>query len=428
MTTKDANDHTAPPSATHRHRHRHLFVRDAVAVAGVAVTVATSTAADGGAGWRLLRAAALLACTAGASELADRSSGRRVAAVAAPVGTIAIVVGVGIGIPHLMKVGPTLAAVAGAIALVTGLALVVTGGAIALGGARWWQQVAAIPSGVVVLAVTVGIAAPALLATNVAPTALGDETPAERDVEFESVTVGTADGVRLAGWYVPSRHGAAVVVRHGAGSTRSNVLDHIAVLADAGYGVLALDARGHGESDGRAMDFGWYGDLDIAAAVDFLAAQPGIDPEHIGVVGLSMGGEEALGAAASNARIHAVVAEGATARTDEDKQWLSEVYGARGWFQERLEWVQYTLTDALTDAERPTPLRDGVASGTPTFVIAAGAVADEVHVARVLHAAAPETVETWTVEGAGHTDGLDVARDEWTRRVVAFLDRALRGA
>ena len=61
---------------------------------------------------------------------------------------------------------------------------------------------------------------------------------------------------------------------HGSGSTRSAVLDQAAVLAEGGYGVLLFDARGHGESGGRAMDFGWYGDADIAGALDYLAGAP----------------------------------------------------------------------------------------------------------------------------------------------------------
>jgi alpha-beta hydrolase superfamily lysophospholipase len=74
---------------------------------------------------------------------------------------------------------------------------------------------------------------------------------------------------------VPSANGAAVVLLHGAGSTRSDVLDQAAVIAGAGLGVLMLDARGHGESGGRAMDFGWFGDEDIAAATTFLGGTPG---------------------------------------------------------------------------------------------------------------------------------------------------------
>src|SRR5205085_4257994 len=117
-----------------------------------------------------------------------------------------------------------------------------------------------------------------------------------------------ADGGRLSGWCVPSSNGDAVVLLHGAGSRRSAVLDHAAVLARAGYGVLLFDARGHGKSGGRAMDFGWYGDRDVNGAVQFLTQQRDVGQGRILAVGLSMGGEEAIGAAASNPRICGVVA------------------------------------------------------------------------------------------------------------------------
>lgn len=78
------------------------------------------------------------------------------------------------------------------------------------------------------------------------------------------------------------------------------------------------------------MDFGWHGEADIAAAIDFLTRQPSVDTDRIVVVGLSMGAEEAIGAIGVDSRIAAVVAEGASARTDEDKTWLVDVYLWRG--------------------------------------------------------------------------------------------------
>ena len=109
------------------------------------------------------------------------------------------------------------------------------------------------------------VVGPAVAATNVPRPEIG-ATPASAGLAYQDVTLTTADGVRLAGWYVPSSNGAAVVLRHGAGSTRSNVLPEAEVLARHGFGVLLVDARGHGQSDGRAMDFGWHGDADIDAA------------------------------------------------------------------------------------------------------------------------------------------------------------------
>ena len=118
--------------------------------------------------------------------------------------------------------------------------------------------------------------------------------------------------------YLDAGSGVPIVLLHGSGSTRDGVLDHLAELARAGFGILAFDARGHGESDGTAMDWGWYGDRDTAAAVSFLEHRPDVERGRIGAVGLSMGGEEALTTAASDPRIRAVVAEGATMRAFSD--------------------------------------------------------------------------------------------------------------
>ena len=68
--------------------------------------------------------------------------------------------------------------------------------------------------------------------------------------------VRTSDGVKLAGWYVPSRNGAAVIAFPG----RSGPLEHARMLARHGYGVLMLDMRGQGESEGDPNAFGWQGE------------------------------------------------------------------------------------------------------------------------------------------------------------------------
>jgi hypothetical protein len=73
------------------------------------------------------------------------------------------------------------------------------------------------------------------------------------------------------------------------------------------------------------MDLGWFGDEDVGGAVSFLVAQSRVD--DIAAVGLSMGGEEAIGAAATDDRIATVVAEGATKRVSGDKAWLPDEHG-----------------------------------------------------------------------------------------------------
>ena len=204
---------------------------------------------------------------------------------------------------------------------------------------RWWGRVLAIPA--VILTVYAGVYALALAVavTNVPVTAVGQADPAGAGLAFRDVSLTTPDGVQLSGWYIPGSSGAAIALVHGSGSTRSDVLPHAQVLARNGFGILLFDSRGHGRSVGRAMDFGWYGDQDVTAAVDFLASRPEVTGGRIGVVGISMGGEEAIGAMAADPRIRAVVAEGATNRTAADKAWLPTVYGVRGTLQQALAGV-----------------------------------------------------------------------------------------
>ena len=308
-----------------------------------------------------------------------------------------------------------------------GLTLLVGGVVTATRGHRWWGRSGASVGVLLLTATTVVVVSPAVAATNVPRPAIGP-TPTSVGLDYEDVTLRTADGAALAAWYVASSNGAAVVLLHGAGSTRSDVLAQAEVIARAGYGVLLVDARGHGQSSGRAMDFGWDGDADIAAATEHLATRPDVDGDRLGVVGLSMGGEEALGATRSNRAIRAVVAEGATGRVAADDAWLSERFGARGLLQEQLEQLQDIVTDVLTSASVPTSCRAAVeASDASYLLISAGDVPDEERFAAHLSAGAPDRVQTWTVDGAGHTGGLRTAPAQWGAEVVGFLDRTLLG-
>ena len=128
---------------------------------------------------------------------------------------------------------------------------------------------------------------------------------------YERVTFTTSDGLELAGWYVPSKNGAAVIAFPGRNGPQAQTR----MLARHGYGVLLFDRRGQGESEGDPHAFGWEGEKDIKAAIAFLKHRPDVDPERIGGIGLSVGGEMMLHAAAETDDLKAVVSEGAGARS-----------------------------------------------------------------------------------------------------------------
>jgi fermentation-respiration switch protein FrsA (DUF1100 family) len=347
------------------------------------------------------------------------------AALAVLAGAVCLAVGIGLA-PHLVKDGLTAISLGSLLATLAGLTLLVLGVRVVWRRGRLAGRLVVVPLVVVLVAAAALTLGQAVAATVVPLAPVGAQTPAGVGLTYENVIASTDDGVRLAGWYVPSTNGAAVVLCHGAGSTRSSVLAQAAVLARRGYGVLMVDARGHGGSGGRAMDFGWYGDLDIRAAVDVLTRRPDVKDGRIGVVGLSMGGEEAIGALGADDRIRAVVAEGATNRVAGDKAWLSDALGLRGWLQEQLDRLTYGATDLLTPASPPPTLRSSaaVAAPRPVLLIASADSFEEAGAARFIAAGSPASVTVWLAPG-GHTGALAAAPTEWGGRVGAFLDGAL---
>ncbi len=367
----------------------------------------------------------VVALCAGAVWLVMRP-GRLGACVAIVCGIVGMTAGIVFGLGHLTWAGMSWRAVVGLLLLAAGVVLLLTGIPRLLPG-RTRGQTAARMALALGAAVAVWTLTPAVLATNPPHIPLDDVQPEAFGLTAREVEFLTSDGVQLGAWYVPSTNGAAVILRHGAGSTGSDVFAHAAALAYHGYGVLVTDARGHGLSEGRGMEFGWYGDVDIDAAVSFLVGQPDVEFGRIAVLGLSMGGEEALGAVASDSRIAAVVGEGATARTAADKAWMADVYGWRGQVQMVLERVQYWTADQLTAASPPISLAEAArdASPRPVLLITAGDVADEGHAAAFIERQSPGNVTIWTVPGAGHTQGLSAAPALWEETVVNFLDAAL---
>lgn len=127
----------------------------------------------------------------------------------------------------------------------------------------------------------------------------------ETPVRFQS-----ADGIALAGTFY-ARDGAGqrmpgIVLSHGfAGARYPKMARHLASL---GYGVLAFDFRGYGDSGGeRGRVIPAEQAIDIKSAVTWLTACPEVDPERIGVVGSSLGGSVAIMAAADDPRVRVCV-------------------------------------------------------------------------------------------------------------------------
>ena len=119
------------------------------------------------------------------------------------------------------------------------------------------------------------------------------------------VSVFTADGA--------SGRGPAVVLAHGFGGSKDQLVEQARTVAASGFVALAYTARGFGESGGRIhLDSPDYEIADVSVLLDLLATRDDVqldgdgDP-RVGVAGGSYGGAVALMAAAYDDRVDAIV-------------------------------------------------------------------------------------------------------------------------
>ena len=114
------------------------------------------------------------------------------------------------------------------------------------------------------------------------------QTPAAAGLAFEDLEVATEDGERIHGWMVktdgpPLGH---VLLFHGNGGNIADRVDHVALLARAGFHVSLFDYRGYGRSSGKPSEQGTY--EDGRAVLRALAAR-GWDPGRLCYLGESLG-------------------------------------------------------------------------------------------------------------------------------------------
>ena len=248
------------------------------------------------------------------------------------------------------------------------------------------------------------------------------------------------------------------------------------MLARHGYGVLLFDRRGEGRSEGEPNSWGWGGDADVKAAIDYLQRRPDVDPERIGGIGLSVGGEMMIETAAETDELAAVVSEGAGARTfseDMDREDEGPVAKytlgaamsavktaavaisanqappanlkdlAARTFSEDMDQkgdgalTKYTLGAAMSAVKTaavaisanhapPANLKDLAARvDQPLLLIAAPNSPNGERLNRGYHAAAGANSTLWEIPESRHVGGLAARPEEYERRVVGFFDDAL---
>ena len=114
-----------------------------------------------------------------------------------------------------------------------------------------------------------------------------DMTPIDVGMDYQGVSIETADGVTLHGWFVVGQSARVLLFFHGNAGNISHRLESIRQFRDLGLSVLIIDYRGYGQSGGRTTEKGIYRDAD--AAWRYLTEDRGIAASNILVFGRSLG-------------------------------------------------------------------------------------------------------------------------------------------
>jgi pimeloyl-ACP methyl ester carboxylesterase len=244
--------------------------------------------------------------------------------------------------------------------------------------------------------------------------------------------VDASDGVPIAGWYVPAADGAGptdptVVLVHGWGSNKSNMLDRAALLHPT-YNLVLIDLRNHGQSGSAPTTQGVREADDLEAALDWLESEKG--PDRIALLGVSMGGATSLRVAARDERVDALIVESTHATLASAVQARLE----RAGYPLSVPGSWATLLGSLLRTGEDVTVADPVASiarldGHPLLLVSAGADdsigatdADEM---RRAAEDAGSAVTLQVCPEAGHAGSPEVCPEAYPDWVLGFLERHL---
>ncbi|MFV2144085.1 MULTISPECIES: alpha/beta hydrolase family protein [Isoptericola] len=261
------------------------------------------------------------------------------------------------------------------------------------------------------------------------------ETPDARGLEFESWSWRThRDRLDIQGWFVEGTGPDAVLVQHGVGRSRSETLAHVELLHRAGFHVLTVDMRNHGES-GRCRSVTGMSSRYTSDLLDALG-QLRSDPRVSGTLGclsMSFSTWPAVCAAATTSAEHlglrAVVCD--SGPVVDIRRAIARFAAALAWRDERISTPaarRIVGRVAPAVAAGILAVRRWPRSGCrlPVLLVAGGR--DRLLPADEVTAMTPhlEDVRTWVLPRAAHLGALSADPSGYVEHVVGFLDEHLR--
>ncbi len=248
--------------------------------------------------------------------------------------------------------------------------------------------------------------------------------PCFSHVHCESTSIKASDGVNLSAWYYnPDQpNGAAILLLHGIGSSRQDMVALGYLFLRKGYTVLEPDLRGHGLSAGFTT-YGVLEENDVIAWLNWLSQND--RAARIYGFGASLGAAVILESLKRESRFRAVVAESSyvdfpsVARERIGRElprgtrWIASPLVASG-----IEWTRWRYAIDLNSASPADGLRN---TKVPVLLIHGRADNKTAPANSQQLAAIDPAAQLWLVPNSGHADAWKVAKEEFEDRVLAWF-------
>jgi uncharacterized protein len=235
------------------------------------------------------------------------------------------------------------------------------------------------------------------------------------------------------GWFFPGLRGApTIVLCHGYGSSRAELLTLVSTLQDHQYNVFLFDFAAHGGNSG-ATTFGYREADELRSALDALAARNDVDPHNFGVWGYNLGAYAALREAERDPRIRALVLDSVYDTPSQMVKIGVERTGLAGFpLMIRSAEFSFNLLNLPFRKEPPLSTRLNALTNVPILFIQAADDPELAAIARNMFLKAPEPREQ-AIIGHGNFVGMnDDDKRAYENRVVSFflshLPATMRGA
>jgi uncharacterized protein len=224
------------------------------------------------------------------------------------------------------------------------------------------------------------------------------------------------------GWFFPGLRGApTIVLCHGYGSSRAELLTLVSALQDHQYNVFLFDFAAHGGNSG-ATTFGYREADELRSALDALAARNDVDPHNFGVWGYNLGAYAALREAERDPRIRALVLDSVYDSPSQMVKIGVERTGLAGFpLMIRSAEFSFDLLNYPFRKEPPLSTRLNALANVPILFIQASDDPELAAIARNMFVKAPEPREQAIIGHGNFVAMNDDDKRAYENRVVSFF-------